>query len=175
MCSHILLISDSDSETVVQEAIDTLMKSTDHSIIVIAHRLSTIRHADRIALISGGKVLEFGSHDELIQKPHGRYKRLVESSKRRSTVDSVGLRRSALIDEESRVIDDDEEEEQAIDWEAKISEEEAQAFNAKRARQMAKPDAKYMIIGSVGALLAGSIFPAWGIIFRYMIRCRGLD
>lgn len=140
------------------------MQSRDHTVIVIAHRLSTIRHADRIALVSEGKVLEYGSHDELIERPHGRYKRLFESSKRRSTVDSVGLRRSTLITKKEDV---DEEEE--IDWEAKIKEEEEKSFSLKRARQMASPDKWYMLIGAVGAVMAGGVFPIWGILFSATI------
>ena len=54
---------DSESERVVQAALDKLMESHDRTTIVIAHRLSTIRTADRIAFIAGGKLREIGSHD----------------------------------------------------------------------------------------------------------------
>lgn len=54
---------DSDSERVVQTALDKLMDSRARTTIVIAHRLSTIRKADRIAFIAGGKLREIGSHD----------------------------------------------------------------------------------------------------------------
>lgn len=127
---------DSASEAIVQAAIDELMQSRDHTVILIAHRLSTVRNADRIALIAEGKVIEYGSHDELIERPHGRYKRLFESSKRRSTVDSMGLRRSKI----KNLHEEEVEEEEEIDWEKQIEEEAAKAFSAKRARDMAKPD-----------------------------------
>lgn len=42
--------------------------------IVIAHRLSTIRHAQQIVVMGGGKVLEKGSHDELLRDPNGVYR-----------------------------------------------------------------------------------------------------
>jgi len=157
---------DNESEAIVQAAIDRLMQSKDHTVIVIAHRLSTIRNADRIALISDGKVLEYGSHDELIEKPNGRYKRLFESSKRRSTVDSVGLRRSTLTVNKVKEEEDDDEE---IDWEAKIKEEEEKAFSAKRARQMAAPDTKFILAGAIGAVICGGVFPLWGILFSETI------
>ena len=64
---------DSESEAVVQEALERLMK--DRTVIVIAHRLSTIRNAERIAVLDQGRLVEIGSHDELIAKG-GVYARL---------------------------------------------------------------------------------------------------
>lgn len=152
---------DNESEAIVQEAIDKLMDSREHTVVVIAHRLSTIRSADRIAFIAEGKVMEYGTHEELIGRSNGRYKRLFESSKRRSTVASVGLRKSSSV---GNVKEDEEEE--VEDWEAKIQAEEEQAFDAKRARQMARPDGGYMLLGAVGATIAGAVFPIWGVLFR---------
>jgi ATP-binding cassette subfamily B (MDR/TAP) protein 1 len=156
---------DNESESVVQAAIDRLMESRSHTTIVIAHRLSTIRNADRIAFIADGEVLEYGSHDELIALPDGRYRRLFESSKRRSTLKSVGLTK----DENTTKLDDDKAEEEEIDWESKIQEDESKAFSAARAREMAKPDIKFMLIGSVGAIMSGGVFPMWGLIFASTI------
>jgi len=44
--------------------------------VVIDHRLSTIQGADRIAVVENGKIVEIGSHDNLMAKPNGRYRRL---------------------------------------------------------------------------------------------------
>ncbi|MHB1000339.1 MAG: ABC transporter ATP-binding protein [Armatimonadota bacterium] len=55
---------DSESERIVQQALEELMH--DRTTLIIAHRLSTIRRADQIAVIDGGKVVECGSHDELL-------------------------------------------------------------------------------------------------------------
>ena len=55
---------DSESERQVQSALNHLMAG--RTSIVIAHRLSTIEHANRIAVLKGGQIVEFGSHDELI-------------------------------------------------------------------------------------------------------------
>jgi ABC-type multidrug transport system fused ATPase/permease subunit len=55
---------DSESEAVVQEALDRLV--VGRTVVVIAHRLSTIRNADRIAVLEAGRVVELGTHDELL-------------------------------------------------------------------------------------------------------------
>jgi subfamily B ATP-binding cassette protein MsbA len=66
---------DTESERLVQDAINTLMK--DRTSLVIAHRLSTVRHADEIIVLKKGEIVERGTHDELVAR-NGFYKRLVE-------------------------------------------------------------------------------------------------
>lgn len=63
---------DSNAESLVQKALENLMRG--RSTFVIAHRLSTIIHADRIVLISDGRIVEQGSHDELLKKQGDYYK-----------------------------------------------------------------------------------------------------
>jgi ATP-binding cassette subfamily B protein len=67
---------DAESELLVQQALDELMKG--RTCFVIAHRLSTIRNADVIVMLREGAVLETGSHDELMNVPDGAYRRMVE-------------------------------------------------------------------------------------------------
>ena len=69
---------DSESERVVQEALDRLLAMKRRTTIVIAHRLSTIRGADKIFVINRGCVAESGSHDELMRNERSLYRSLVE-------------------------------------------------------------------------------------------------
>jgi len=65
---------DNESEKLVQEALDRLMQG--RTTIVVAHRLSTIRNADLIAVVDKGRIVEQGSHAQLIKKGSGLYSRL---------------------------------------------------------------------------------------------------
>ena len=65
---------DTVSERLVQKAIDQL--SRDRTVLVIAHRLSTIQNADQIAVLDQGKLVEIGTHSELLEKESGYYRHL---------------------------------------------------------------------------------------------------
>jgi ABC-type multidrug transport system fused ATPase/permease subunit len=65
---------DSESEALVQDALGNLMK--DRTSFVIAHRLSTIRNADQIIVLDEGRVVEAGTHDELLRIEEGLYKNM---------------------------------------------------------------------------------------------------
>ena len=66
---------DTESEKLVQEALGKLLKG--RTSVVIAHRLSTIQDADKILVVSEGKIAEEGTHDELVKKG-GIYAHLIE-------------------------------------------------------------------------------------------------
>jgi ATP-binding cassette subfamily B protein len=67
---------DSESEALIQEAMDRLMRG--RTSIVIAHRLSTVRTMDRILVFENGDIVEDGTHETLLRRAHGHYKRLFD-------------------------------------------------------------------------------------------------
>jgi ABC transporter fused permease/ATP-binding protein len=67
---------DSESEALVQQALDRLMRG--RTSVIVAHRLSTVRGADRISVIKDGRAVESGTHAELLARPDGVYRTLVE-------------------------------------------------------------------------------------------------
>jgi len=77
---------DSESEREVQQALDRLIKG--RTTLVIAHRLSTVRNADRIIVLADGRIVETGSHLELMQQD-GLYKRLYEMQFREEEVEAA--------------------------------------------------------------------------------------
>mmetsp|Transcript_26009 Transcript_26009/g.46896 ORF Transcript_26009/g.46896 Transcript_26009/m.46896 type:complete len:1444 (+) Transcript_26009:100-4431(+) len=161
---------DTASERVVQEALDELMQDHRHTTIVIAHRLSTIVNADRIAYISDGKVREIGTHDELMANPESKYRRLQElqhmgTSQHKVHVEkkeTTTTKKSSVKSSKTASLPPTKVDEDSVD-------SETEKNIASKARLMAKDDVGLFVVGSVGAVLAGLMFPGWGIIFAYMI------
>ncbi|MCQ2537455.1 MAG: ABC transporter ATP-binding protein/permease [Lachnospiraceae bacterium] len=67
---------DTETESLIQDALKTLMKG--RTTIMVAHRLSTIQHADKIMVMDNGRLMEQGTHQELIALEDGIYKKLYE-------------------------------------------------------------------------------------------------
>ncbi len=67
---------DTETERMIQEAIETLVEG--RTVFAIAHRLSTLRNADRLVVIDDCKVAEIGTHEELMAKDDGIFRKLVE-------------------------------------------------------------------------------------------------
>ena len=153
---------DSESERVVQEALDKIMAEESRTTIVIAHRLSTIRNADRIAVITGGKVREIGTYDELMAKPKGHFRRLQAFQDLEATEEDLKVAESttkaslkeriqSLKKKKQKKKHEQEEEEEELEKIDKGKERQ----NASRARELARGDEGLFLLGGLGAVLAG--------------------
>jgi ABC-type multidrug transport system fused ATPase/permease subunit len=78
---------DTESEIAVQTALDELLSSNENKIggkmittVVIAHRLRTVQNANKIVVLQKGRVVEEGTHHELLTAPVGIYRQMVELS-----------------------------------------------------------------------------------------------
>ncbi|CAI9752720.1 unnamed protein product [Fraxinus pennsylvanica] len=67
---------DAESECMLQEALERLMRG--RTTVLVAHRLSTIRRVDSIGVVQDGRIVEQGSHGDLISRPDGAYSRLLQ-------------------------------------------------------------------------------------------------
>jgi ATP-binding cassette subfamily B (MDR/TAP) protein 1 len=107
--SALLVALDSESEIVVQDALDNVVAEHKRTTIVIAHRLSTIRNADVIAVVTGGKVVEKGTHEELMEATTGHYRSLVQKQEKTTNSGSPSISRetsSGDLDKRGSMITD---------------------------------------------------------------------
>mmetsp|Transcript_49066 Transcript_49066/g.59412 ORF Transcript_49066/g.59412 Transcript_49066/m.59412 type:complete len:1407 (+) Transcript_49066:34-4254(+) len=169
---------DTQSEKVVQEALDNVMASAQQTTLVIAHRLSTIRNADRIAVVANGQVAESGNYQELMDMPNGRFKRLTMLQTLKGNARELAMKElfenheqdNAEKNKSDSVEDGTSHSPGNADEKSPKEAKEEDKKTAKRARVLAMKELPYFSIGAVGSILAGLVFPSWGILFAYMIR-----
>eukprot|EP00934_Nitzschia_sp_Nitz4_P000886 Nitzschia sp. Nitz4//scaffold281_size24464//5181//15824//NITZ4_008397-RA/size24464-snap-gene-0.2-mRNA-1//-1//CDS//3329545607//886//frame0 len=161
---------DSESEKVVQEALENVMMDTNLTTIVIAHRLSTIRNADKIAYIERGKIREVGTYDELMALPHGRYKRLEALQTLDEDANTMEvLDKKRTPDRGVEMLDVTKKVSISIKPEPKLIDADAEKMNLKKAKELAKEELPYFALGSLGALLSGVTYPGQGLVYAFMI------
>ncbi|GLT91243.1 hypothetical protein SLE2022_091400 [Rubroshorea leprosula] len=170
---------DAESEKSVQEALDRVM--VGRTTVVVAHRLSTVRNADVIAVVQDGKIVETGSHEELISNPTSAYSSLVQlqeaNSLQRFPSQGPSLSRPQSIRfsrELSRTTSRTRTSFGASfrsDKDSIFSRVAGDAMdpaNSKyispgRLYSMVKPDWIYGVLGTIGALIAGAQMPLFAL------------
>ncbi len=84
------------TEAQIQEGLETIMR--DRTAIVIAHRLSTVKHADRIIVMDHGRIIEEGTHDDLLAQG-GHYAELYNTYFRHQSLEYVERFGEVIVDE----------------------------------------------------------------------------
>ncbi|XP_022773712.1 ABC transporter B family member 15-like isoform X2 [Durio zibethinus] len=178
---------DSESERVVQEALDNA--AIGRTTIIIAHRLSTIQHADLIAVVQGGQVLEIGSHNELMENKNGFYTTLVnlqqtekekspeETDRDLSTyassyitnadANNTSCRRLSLLSRSSSV-NSVAPSHASQDGDIKVEDHKTSA-SFGRLLALNLPEWKQASLGCLGAILCGAIQPLYSLTVGSMI------
>ncbi|XP_027334788.1 ABC transporter B family member 15-like isoform X2 [Abrus precatorius] len=166
---------DSESERLVQEALDNV--AADCTAIIIAHRLSTVRNADVIAVVGGGKIVEMGSHDELIQNDDGVYasafrlQQQTEQSKIEECAETVipGIVPSAtsITDTEnmgplSPTLSSHNDNDLA-----EGKKQPAPSF--RRLLALSVPEWKHVVLGCLNAMMFGAVQPAYAFTMGSVI------
>ncbi|CAI0469815.1 unnamed protein product [Linum tenue] len=159
---------DAESEKVVQEALDRIM--VDRTTVIVAHRLSTVKNADTIAVIHRGKMVEKGSHHELLKDPEGAYAQLIRlqeinrpsdaednNSKKPSDMNPESFRQSSLRMSQRSLS-------------RGSSGGDAPDVSIKRLAYLNKPEIPVLIGGAIAAVGNGVMFPLFGILISRAIR-----
>ncbi|WVZ69166.1 hypothetical protein U9M48_017999 [Paspalum notatum var. saurae] len=189
---------DVESERIVQEALNRIM--VDRTTLVVAHRLSTVRNADCISVVQQGKIVEQGSHDELILNPEGAYSQLIRlqesqeeeeqkldrrMSDPRSKSRSLSLKRSisrGSAGNSSRHsltlpfgMPGSVELLESSDANGENNKEQAHDSEAKKApmgrlASLNKPETPILLLGSLAAGVHGVLFPMFGLTISNAIK-----
>jgi ATP-binding cassette subfamily B (MDR/TAP) protein 1 len=185
---------DAESERVVQEALDRVM--VNRTTVIVAHRLSTVRNADMIAVIHRGKMVEKGSHSELLKDSEGAYSQLIRlqeinkdvktselssgSSFRNSNL-KKSMEGTSSVGNSSRHhslnvlglttgLDLGSHSQRAgQDETGTASQEPLPKVSLTRIAALNKPEIPVLLLGTVAAAINGAIFPLFGILISRVI------
>ncbi|CAN1353143.1 ABC transporter B family member 21 [Linum perenne] len=185
---------DAESEKVVQEALDRIM--VNRTTVVVAHRLSTVKNADTIAVIHRGKMVEKGSHNELLKDPEGAYSQLIRLQEiNKVSGDDANVHRQdsfrmSLPRSLSRASSGSSRRSFSVsfgiptgmnvtgntveDAEQGAGDsppaKDAPKVSIKRLAYMNKPEIPVLFFGSIAAIANGVVFPIFGILISQAIK-----
>uniref|UniRef100_A0A8R1EVH8 Uncharacterized protein n=1 Tax=Caenorhabditis japonica TaxID=281687 RepID=A0A8R1EVH8_CAEJA len=180
---------DAESEGIVQTALENA--SRGRTTIVIAHRLSTVRNADKIIVMKAGKIEETGTHETLIAQK-GLYYELVHAqvfvdvdekpkakqmersysrqiSDKRDVI-SFKSQESQYGDQNAAKPEEEKREKDITRLKKEMEEEGAGRANLFKILKYARPEWMFIVVAAIGALVQGSVTPAFSLLFSEMIR-----
>ncbi|CAN6336918.1 unnamed protein product [Urochloa humidicola] len=181
---------DLESERIVQDALNRIM--VGRTTLVVAHRLSTVRNAHCISVVSKGKLVEQGHHDELVKDPNGAYSQLIRLQETQQQNDrksdarlsgSASKRSGSLRQSGSRSSGGSSRHSLSLPFSVPGPTELLEYTFANSARQnektdgkvpnkapmgrlisLNKPEAAVLLFGSIVAAIDGAIFPTLGLV-----------
>ncbi|KAK2167994.1 hypothetical protein NP493_1249g00018 [Ridgeia piscesae] len=178
---------DSESEAIVQDALEKACKG--RTTIVVAHRLSTVRKADVIHCLSQGRLIESGSHDELMAR-EGLYYNLVTSHTEVQTLNTLSTEIADVITDETsspgitdaievktKLTDETDRDEQKTEQTNKLVTSEAGKKSIfLRLVKLNAADWPYLMLGCVTVIISGSVPPMFAfVVGAVMQRIDGVD
>uniref|UniRef100_A0A7N8X1Z4 ATP-binding cassette, sub-family B (MDR/TAP), member 4 n=1 Tax=Mastacembelus armatus TaxID=205130 RepID=A0A7N8X1Z4_9TELE len=147
---------DAESETIVQAALDKVRQG--RTTIIVAHRLSTIRNADVIAAFQNGKIVELGTHSQLLEK-HGVYHMLVTTQGPPSLLQRARKRRKEKMPRTRQ-------KRYAV---ISLWEENVPLVSFFKIIRLNLPEWPYIVVGTICAIINGVMQPMFSIIFSKII------
>ncbi|XP_046995059.1 ATP-dependent translocase ABCB1-like [Schistocerca americana] len=160
---------DTSSEAKVQAALDKA--SVGRTTIIVAHRLSTVRNADRIVVLSGGGVVEQGSHDELMELK-GHYHSLVtaqlsaavkEAEEKAAGGERPDLQRLVSVRSEASSMACSDAG--AAESQPEAPEEKVPDVGVATVLRLNAPEWHLLVTGTVGAIIESAGFPVFAVLF----------
>ncbi|KAI3900112.1 hypothetical protein MKW98_001012 [Papaver atlanticum] len=176
---------DTESERIVQEALDKVM--VDRTTVIVAHRLSTVKNADTIVVIHQGNIVEKGSHLELLNDPDGAYCQLISLQEVNKEPEANTLKpeisKSSGNNLHSLTIPSDQpssglgiQEKSMVPHVNNVEEksqmpieEKDQKVSFGRLAKLNKPELHILLFGVFFAVVNGIVFPAYAVMFSGMI------
>ncbi|XP_021807104.1 putative ABC transporter B family member 8 [Prunus avium] len=165
---------DSESETLVQNALD--QASMGRTTLVVAHKLSTVRNADLIAVVSGGCIIEIGSHNQLINSQNGHYAKLAKLQRQFScdNVDQEQISVSSVTRSSAGRLSTARSSPASTFAKSPLPLETSQPLSHPptsfyRLLSLNSPEWKQGLIGSLSAIAFGSVQPVYALTIGGMI------
>ncbi|PQQ10641.1 putative ABC transporter B family member 8 [Prunus yedoensis var. nudiflora] len=165
---------DSESETLVQNALD--QASMGRTTLVVAHKLSTVRNADLIAVVSGGCIIEIGSHNQLINRQNGHYAKLAKLQRQFScdNVDQEQISVSSVTRSSAGRLSTARSSPASTFAKSPLPLETSQPLSHPptsfyRLLSLNSPEWKQGLIGSLSAIAFGSVQPVYALTIGGMI------